>query len=135
MLRPSLFLACAVLLAPVCVAQTKMEASDIANHPFTADFRSGGRLKLHVRSGEVHIIGGDQDKISVELSGRKANDARHLKVRLEQKDSGADLRICGGPRNDLTITIRIPTKTDLYARVPFGEVQVENIAGNQGAEH
>ena len=134
MLRSSLLLACAALLAPVCVAQTKIEATDIARHPFSADFRSGSRLKLRVRSGEVHIIGGNQDKISVELSGPKANDAKRLKVCLVRKDGGSDLRVCGGPRNGLTITIRIPTKTDLYARVPFGEVRVENIAGNQDVE-
>jgi hypothetical protein len=134
MLRSSLLLALAAFLAPVCVAQTKLEATDIADHPFSEDFASGGKLRLHVRSGEVHVIGTDKNKISVELSGKKAYDAKELKVRLERKDGTADMRICGGPRNDLTITIRIPTNTDLYARIPFGEVHVENIVSNQDVE-
>jgi len=131
MLRTSFLLACAALLAPVCVAQTKLEATDIANHPFSEDFASGGKLRLHVRSGEVHVIGTAEDKISVELSGKKAYDAKKLKVRLERKDGTAEMRISGGPHNDLTITIRIPSNTDLYARIPAGEVHVENIANNQ----
>jgi len=134
MLRSSLFLACAALLAPACVAQTKLEATDLVNHPFSVDFASGGKLRLRVRSGEVHVIGTDQNRISVEISGKKAFDARDVKVRVERKDSTASVRVSGGPRNDLTITIRIPSNTDLYARIPFGEVHVENITGNQDVE-
>ncbi len=134
MLRSAFLLACIAVLTPVCVAQTKLEATDIANHPFSEDFASGGKLRLRVRSGEIHVIGTAENKISVELSGKKAYDAKKLKVRLERRDSTADMRISGGPRNDLTITIRIPTNTDLYARIPFGEVHVENIAGDQDVE-
>jgi hypothetical protein len=134
MVRSALFLAWAAVVTPVCIAQTKLEATDIANHPFSVDFASGGKLWLRVRSAEVHIIGVDQNKISVEISGRRAYDAKNLKVRLARKDSTADMRISGGPRNGLTITIRIPSNTDLYARIPFGEVHVEKIAGSQDVE-
>ena len=134
MLRASFFIACAALLAPVCVAQTTLVATDIANHPFSEDFASGGKLRLRVRSGEIHVIGTAENKISVEISGKKAYDARKLKVRLERKNGDADMRISGGPRNDLTITIRIPSNTDLYARIPAGEVHVENIANSQDIE-
>ena len=134
MLRSSILLACAALLAPVCVAQTKLEATDIANHPFSEDFASGGKLRLRVRSGEIHVIGTAENKISVEISGKRVYAARDLKVRLERKDGTADMRISGGPHNDLTITIRIPSNTDLYARIPAGEVHVENIANNKDVE-
>jgi hypothetical protein len=134
MLRTSFFLACAALLALNCIGQTKLEANDIVNHPFSEDFAPGGKLRLQVRSGEIHVIGTNQNKISVELSGRKADEARNLKVRLERRDGLSVMRISGGPRNDLTITIRIPSNTDLYARIPAGEVHVENIASNQDVE-
>jgi hypothetical protein len=134
MFRSSVLLACAALLAPACVAQTKLEGADLVNHPFAVDFASGGKLRLRVRSGEVHVIGTDQNRISVEISGKKASDARNVKVRVERKDGTASMRVSGGPRNDLTITIRIPSNTDLYARIPFGEVHVENITGNQDVE-
>ena len=130
-MRRALFAICAVLLASICFAT---EGSDIAGHPFTADFASGGSLRLHVRSGEVHVIGTDQNRISVEVSGRRASEARELKVRLREKVGAADLRISGGPRNDFIMTIRIPHKTDLYARIPFGEVHVENVEGNKDIE-
>ncbi|MEP6994587.1 MAG: hypothetical protein ABI968_08715 [Acidobacteriota bacterium] len=134
MLRSAVLLACATMLAPPCLAQTRLEATDLANRPFSADFAPGGKLRLCVRSAEVHIIGTHDATISVALSGRNADDARRLKVRLDRRKSTSEMRISGGPHDDLTITIRIPSDTDLYARVPFGEVHVENVTGNQDVE-
>jgi len=134
MRRVVLLFAGGLLLAIASAAQTRLVATDIANHPFAADFPSAGRLKLHVRSGDIQIIGSDQDRITVELSGERAQDARNLKVRMDRREGFADLRICGGPRNGITITIGIPKNTDLYARIPFGEVQVENVVGNKDIE-
>lgn len=134
MLRSAVLLTCAALLAPAGIAQTRLEATDIGNHPFSADFAAGGKLRLRVRSAEVRIIGTAENKISVELSGRSAHEARKLKVRFRRSGSTGEMRICGGPRNDLTITIRIPSDTDLYARIPFGDVQVKNVTNNQDVE-
>ncbi|MDQ2870699.1 MAG: hypothetical protein M3S32_08150 [Acidobacteriota bacterium] len=134
MLRSAFLLACATLLAPNAIGQTRLEATDIANHPFSQDFASGTRLRLRVRSGEVHVIGTDEKRISVELSGRNARAAGKLKVRLERREGDAEMRISGGPRSDITITIRIPSDTDLYARIPFGEVHVENMIRSQDVE-
>jgi len=130
-------LACSALHATAGLAETKnaaLEATDIANHPFSVDFAAGGRLQLHVRSAEVRVVGGDADKISVELSGRKAGDAKDLKVRFRRNEGGGYLKISGGPHNDLTITVRVPSKIDLHARIPFGEVHVENVSGDQDIE-
>jgi hypothetical protein len=130
MLRSAALLTVAVLLAPPALAQ-RVVATDLANHPFTTDFNAGGKLRLRVRSAEVHILGTDEDRISVEASGRRARDVRRLKVEFERKGNAGDLRICGGSGDDLTITIRIPSNTDLHARIPFGEVHVENVTGSK----
>ena len=134
MLRRTLLLTCALGLAPVCLAQTKIEANDLVHHPFSADFASGGKLKLKIRSGDVRILGTAEDKISVELSGRNAWDAKNVKVRFEQKSDITELKVCGGPKSDLTITVRIPSNADLYARIPAGEVRIEGITGNKDVE-
>ena len=126
-----LFAICAALVASIGLAA---EAGDVVRNPFAADFASGGRLRLHIRSGEVHVVGTNENRISVEISGRRASEARDLKVRLTEKAGATELRISGGPRNDFIMTIRIPRKTDLYARIPFGEVHVENVEGNKDIE-
>ncbi len=133
-MRSFLLFPCLVaLLAEPCLAEKKIEATDIVNHPFSVDFAPHGRLALRVRSGDVRVVGTDDDAISVDLSGSKIHDARtrDVKVVFERKDGGARMRISGGPKNGLTITVRIPATTDLRARIPFGEVVVENISGDK----
>ena len=115
---------CAALLAVPVAAQA-------GPRPFSADFPSGGKLRMRVRSGEVRVIGTDQNRISVEMSGKKAAEVADFQVRLKEKNGATELRISGGPRKDVTVTIRIPRETDLYARIPFGEVHVENVVGNK----
>lgn len=121
-MRRVALLLCSVLLASTGFAQTL---------PFSADFASGGKLRMHVRSAEVHILGTSEEKITVEVSGRKAYDAGDIRVRMKEVGGATDLKISGGPRNDITLTIRVPKNTDLYARIPFGEVHVENVTGNK----
>jgi hypothetical protein len=134
MRRLFLLLGFASLLASPGLAQSRIEATDIQNHPFSVDFPGHDRLHLKIRSGDVRVVGVDQEKVSVELSGSNAYKAGDLKVRFERKDDGGHLRVRGGPQNGITITVRIPSKTDLHARVPFGEVVIEKVSGNQDVE-
>jgi hypothetical protein len=134
MRRLVLLAACAVFLAHPLPAQTKIEATDLANHPFSVEFPDHGTLKLKVRSGEVRLVGTNEPRITVELSGSAAPEAKDVRVRFEKTDSGGRLRVSGGPKNRLRITVRVPATVDLYARIPFGDVDVENFAGSQDVE-
>jgi len=130
MRRTFLFL-CAILAASAAFSGTGTEVKDIVDHPFSTDFASGGRLRLKVQSGEIRIVGTDENRVSVEVSGRNAYKARDMKVRVTEKDGAMGVRISGGPHNEIAITIRIPRVTDLYARVPFGDLEIENVEGNK----
>jgi hypothetical protein len=124
----------AALLAPAAgQAQRWVEATDIANHPFSVEFASGNKLELCVRSGEVRIVGTAEPRISVEIDGRNAEDerARKLKVKFRRNGRDGEMRITGGPRHDLTIIVRIPSETHLNAEVSAGEVEVQNVRGNK----
>jgi hypothetical protein len=99
--------------------------------PFSADLHPGTKLRLHVRSGDIRILGTDERKITVTVSGRYADRARDVQVKLAERGGATEVLVSGGPRNDVTITIHIPRDTDLYARVPFGEVHVENVRGDK----
>jgi len=135
MLRSAALLALAVLAAaPDSARAQKVTATDIHSHPFSADFAAGGKLRLRVRSGDVQILGTDEEKIAVTLSGQNAHEAQKLKVEFERRGDTGEMRISGGPHDGLTITIRIPSRTDLHARIPFGDVHVENVAGNHDVE-
>lgn len=117
--------------AALAAASAATEASDVAHHPFSTDFPSGSHLQVHARSGDVRIIGTDEHRISVEISGRNASVARDIHVRMKSGAGESDLRVSGGPKNDIRITVRIPRITDLYVRVPFGDVEIEDVVGDK----
>jgi hypothetical protein len=127
-------LACLSLAAPASLSQAKIEVSDLQNHPFSADFASGGQLRVRLRSGDLRIVGTDDNKITVQLSGRKAVDARDLTVRFKSSSTGAELRIFGGPRNDLQVTIHVPKNTGLFVRMSAGDLAREGISGDKDVE-
>lgn len=135
--NPCMFglLAAALVVVAIPVsAQSKIEVTDLENHPFAVDFPSGARLHLHLRSGDFHIVGRDDNKISVHLEGRNAYKAKDLRVRLDRADSASDLTVSGGPRNDLEVTIEIPRNTNLFVRMPAGNLELQGITGDKDAE-
>jgi hypothetical protein len=113
---------------------SKTVITKVGETHFEASLPSGVPLRLYVRSGAVRLIGSDDAKISVDISGKNAyrcNDVRH---RLEISGGIAEFRLSGGPRNDIQITIRLPRNSDLRLRVPAGDVSVEGIVGNKDVE-
>jgi hypothetical protein len=130
------FLLATVLALSVArgAAQTKLDVKDIENHPFTADFHSGGKLRMYLRSGDFHIVGGSDNKITVRITGRNAYRASNLRVQLEGSNDSADLTVSGGPQNDLEVTIEVPKKTGLYVRMPAGNLELQHVTGDKDAE-
>lgn len=130
------FLLASVLALSVAsgAAQTKIDVKDIENHPFTADFHSGGKLKMYLRSGDFRIVGGEDNKITVRITGRNAYRASDMRVRLEGSDNSAELTISDGPKNDLEVTIEVPKKTGLFVRMPAGNLELRHVTGDKDAE-
>jgi len=130
---PALF-ACLSLLVPAGRPQTKLEVSDLQSHPFVADFPCGGKLRIRLRSGDFRIVGTDDNKITVHIAGKNAENARDLTVRFKPSSTGAELRVSGGPRNELQVTIHIPKNMGIFVRMPAGELTVEGISGDKDVE-
>ena len=115
-------------------AQIKVEVSDLAHHPIEAGFASGGKLELHIRSGEIHIVGTDANKVSVHVGGRRGEDSTDMRARFESSGNQGSLRVAGGPNNEVTITVEIPRRASLHLRVFAGEVNVTDIVGDKDIE-
>jgi hypothetical protein len=125
---------CLSLFVPAGLPQAKIEITDLQNHPFSVDFPSGGQLRVHLRSGDFRIVGSDTNKVTVQLSGKQADNAGDLTVRFKPSSTGAELRISGGPRNDLQVTIKVPKNTGLFVRMPAGELALDGISGDKDVE-
>jgi hypothetical protein len=134
-MRTSFLLATALALSVACgAAQTKLDVKDIENHPFTADFNSGGKLRMSLRSGDFHIVGSSDNRITVRITGRNAYRASDMRVQLEGSNNSADLTVSGGPKNDLEVTIEVPRKTGLYIRMSAGNLELQHVTGDKDAE-
>jgi len=114
--------------------RSKDVITKIGESHFEAPLPAKVPLRLYVRSGDVDILGSEDNKISVDVSGKNADNIKDLKHVLKLLDGSAEFRLSGGPRNDFHITIRLPKNCDLYLRVPAGDVTVKDISGNKDIE-
>jgi hypothetical protein len=115
-------------------ATSKTVIAKTGETSFEAPLPQGTPLRMFLRSGEIRLLGAEDDKITVEYAGRNADRAKDVKHRLTLVDGSAEFRMSGGPRNDFQITIRVPRNCDLFVRVPAGDVTVEGILGNKDIE-
>ena len=111
-----------VLVPLLSFATDKTEISERGIAHFEAAIPSGAHIALHIRSGEIRIVGAEEGKVSVDVSGRNKDKIEDLRYRLTSSSGNAELHVSGGPRNDLTIEVHVPRNSELYARIPAGDV-------------
>jgi hypothetical protein len=129
------FLFLAVFFAPLAYSQSKkLEVTNLPDQPFHVDFPSGSQLNIHVRSGDVRVVGRDANKVSVRLDARDEDKAREVKVRFERFGNSAELTISGGPKNHVQIIIEVPRVTGLFVRMPAGELQISDVTGDKDVQ-
>ena len=125
----------AIFLSPRAAAQSrKIEASDLPDHPFEVAYPSGSRLILHLRSGDMRIVGKDDSKISVRVEANNIEKARRVKVLFERFDNSAELRVSDGPKNNLQVIVEVPKATGLFVRMPAGQLEISNITGDKDVQ-
>ena len=122
------------LVALPTEAKDKTEISERGIPHFEAAIPSGSHIALHIRSGEIRIVGAEDGKVSVDVSGKNKDRIEDLRYRLTSSSGNAELHVTGGPRNDLTIEVHIPRNCELYARVPAGDLTIENVVGSKDVE-
>ena len=115
-------------------AQKPIEVVQVGQDHFEADFPSGGEIRMHIRSGAITITGSDEKKVQVHFSGKNADQRKDVKVSLKTSGDVGELNITGGPRNEFQIEIEVPKSSNLYLRIPAGEVKVAGISGDKDVE-
>lgn len=125
----------AVFLAPLAMAQSKrVEATNLPDHPFQADYPSGSQLTLRLRSGDVRVVGSAKSKVSVRVDAKNLEKAREVRVTLDRSEHSGELRVSGGPRNDIQITVEVPKDTGLYVRMPAGQLEISDVTGDKDVQ-
>jgi hypothetical protein len=124
------FLAVIALAGPAR-GQKEIRVDDLSHHPFVTDFPSDSRLNLFIRSAEIHIVGHDKDELTVRVGGGDGGESTDIRATLDRSDHSADLRVSGGPHNDVVITVGVPRNSKLVIRIPAGDVDVNGIVGDK----
>ena len=128
------FVSAVFFLAITSFAQSRIEVEDLAHHPFDAEFPSGGHIDLHIRSAKIQIVGSDENRIGVRVGGEQGSKSADTKARFRRSNNSCELRITGGPHNELTITVQVPKNSNLFVRIFAGDVEVKGITGNKDIE-
>jgi len=120
--------------AAVAVAQGPSVISQKGQDRFETEFSPGKLLQLEVRSGDVRIFGSESNKVTIHYEGRNSAEVDDVRVYFQRSAGGGELRIAGGPRNEFQIRIEVPRTTDLHVRMPFGQLEIEDIRGSKDVE-
>lgn len=119
---------------PTLAGNTKSEVVVGGKPHMEFDCPSNTPLRLHVRSGEILIVGAEDHKITIDLAGKNTDKIQDVKARLALQNNVAELSLSGGPKSEWQIIIHVPRNSDLTARVFAGEVNVQNVVGNKDVE-
>lgn len=121
--------------APLAFAQSKrVEATNLPDHPFQVEYPSSNPLSLQLRSGDVRVVGGSENKVSVRVDAKDLEKAREVRVTFDNSGQSAELRVSGGPRNDIQITVEVPKDTGLYVRMPAGQLEISGVTGDKDVQ-
>ncbi len=134
MKRFALTFALLLLAVPAVFANTKSEVVLAGKPHMEFNCPSNVPLRLLVRSGDILIVGSDDNKITVDLAGKNADKIQDVKGRLSVVNNVAELHLTGGPKNEMQIIIHVPKNSDLTARIFAGEVNVQDVIGNKDFE-
>ena len=122
------------LAIPTLARNTKSEIVLAGKPHMEFECPANTPLRLHVRSGEILIVGTDDTKMTVDLAGKNVDKIQDVKGRFQVTNNVAEFHLSGGPKNDLQIIIHVPKNSDLMARVFAGEVNVRDVVGNKDVE-
>jgi len=122
------------LVRPATAQTKKIEASNLPDHPFQVDYPSGSQLNLHLRSGDIRVVGKADNKVSVRVEAGDLDKAREVRVAFERFEHTGELQVSGGPRNDIKIMIEVPKATGLFVRMPAGQLEISDVTGDKDVQ-
>jgi hypothetical protein len=120
-----------VLSSTLVIAQSQ-SIEEVGKSPVEAKFAAGGQIRMDLCPSGAEIIGRDDDHLRVSYDSWKSHD--DVKVRVDVMGDHADLRVSGCPHNNFHLTVEVPKSSDLYVRMPAGEMNIRDTVGNKNVE-
>lgn len=114
--------------------EAREEALNLGENSVQSEAADITIVRLHLKDGDFRIVGVDSDEITIRTEGKNADQAKHMKVRLQRSGDSLDLTFLNVPKNDVQVTIAIPKDTNLFARMRAGDLSVDGVAGDKDLE-
>ncbi|PYT25256.1 MAG: hypothetical protein DMG57_25850 [Acidobacteria bacterium] len=102
--------------------------------PFEANFQSGGKLRLELRSGDIDVTGTDAQVVRVTCELKRPEREKDITIRFDSAAGFGDLRISGGPNSDVKFRIEVPKNSNLVVRSPAGDLSLSGVVGDKDVE-
>ncbi len=126
-----LFALAALYVLPATSFMASAQSTGTCATPPSMQLSSGSLLAIHSRSGEIDVVGTDQEGLRVSCKLDHADDMAKIRLSFSQEGSTSLLRLTGGPQNNVRIRIEVPARTNLKVHVPAGDLNISQIIGNK----
>ena len=120
-----------VLLASMTAAQNA-NIDERGKSTLESKFMVGGQIRMELCSSGTDIVGKDEKEIRVSYTSR--GDDSNVRVRLQVDEDRVIIRVTNCPNNNFRMTIEVPRATDLYVRMPAGQLDVSGVVGDKDFE-
>ncbi len=121
-------LACWLIAAGLEAGQEARQDNSV-----TKAFAPGGRIRMDLSAGAYTIVAGRDDQILVRWTTTTPEEMASVKVDVQIRGADADITTTG-PRNHFDVTIELPARSDLDARLTAGDLRISGLSGNKRAE-
>ena len=128
MRRPAMFLLLLIVPTMLHAEDRRPEAT------VQKKFISGGTIRLHLEAGGYTITPSDSDNIVVTYHANSESQLRRVKIDIQLRASTADVFVTDTPDNKFEATIEVPRRSNLWARLTAGELDVEAVEGDKNLE-
>jgi hypothetical protein len=102
--------------------------------PITLPAQAGMRLAIQSKPAEVDLIGTDQPGLRISCTLEDESRADEVQIRFDRTGDTGQLRIHGGPNNNVHIRIEMPYRMDVKLGIPAGEVRIDKVKGDKNID-
>lgn len=101
---------------------------------FEAAIQPGSTISIQIRSGDIEIAGNDSPKLQVSCELKEACQAKDVSISFKANWKTADLRVHGGPNNDINFRLAVPKRSNLIVRSPAGDMTISGVTGDKDVD-
>jgi hypothetical protein len=97
-------------------------------------FISGGTIRIHLEGGGYTITPGESENIVVTCRAETEEQLKRVRVEIKPTATSADIYVSETPHNNFRATIEVPRRSNLWARLSAGDLDVEGVEGDKNLE-